>query len=1462
MRRIHACIVFLLSARLLPAQYCETFDGFINCGDNLFGCQADGGCAAAFTSSGWQNASGDDIDWSVSDLPTPSQFTGPDGDHTSGNGRYLFTEASTCYGQTAILLTPVYDITTIPNPQLQFWYHMYGIEMGSLTVEIEAPAGSGSWTGLWSLSDDQGPNWQLATVDLSAYMSSTMVRFRFIGITGSGFRSDMALDDICVDSPCLLVCDDSDPCTYDFCFNANCLYEVIFCDDQDLCTVDYCDNGFCAGDSVDCSDTDPCTRDYCDFGACFSDPPCEDNDDCTIDSCDASGVCHNTALNCDDHLSCTVDTCLGGFCFNVIICSDNIPCTDDVCTPGGCLNTPFPACFCSQPRDSVGFMAPSITDSIVVSGVTGIISDLNVRIDINHDWISDLDIELISPAGTSVILFNNQCGNEHNIKAVFDDEGYPLLCPPVSFLPAVPYASLSAYDGEAMNGTWKIRVTDGYTTFDDGILNQWCLIPELFVCVSSTQCDDGDFCTVDACNGGTCVHPPLSCDDGDACTNDKCVSGLCTHTPVNPGAFSSFMDAHLVIGQPDFTSNNSVYSQTSLMGPSYCAISAKGVLAVSLQGGRGIYLWNTVPAVNGAPADVVLGNPGFTAPVEATTQSLTQWVDGVAFTPDGDKLIASDAGNNRVLIWNSIPTVSGQPADVVLGQPNFISSTFGTDADEFDYPTGVFVSNDGKLIVADNYNNRVLIWNSVPTVSNTPADVVVGQPDFISFAAGNGANQMYRPWGVWVTPAGKLLVADASNNRVLIFNRIPAANGASADVVVGQTGFGMSAPGTSTTQLYLPSGVTVRPDGKMVISEFGNNRVLIYDTVPTVSGAAASVVLGQGSFTSGIAFAPSGQPARNNMYHPYNTSTDLYGRVFVTGRDMNRVMVFGDTPCDTANITAAISAVATGACAAPSIIVTFTITNAGPDTATGIIASIAVPSAFSIDSFSSSAGTYSLTTGYWKIPSLAARSATLTVHLTSSGSAGQVHIFSGSVLQVMAVDSDMTDNSASVQAISGVCFDNNACTSDTCVRGSCQYIPNTGCNVTLSGAIYTEAGKLVADVTVGLSGSAAGSRTTAADGLYSFDVAPGGSYTITPSKTNDAREITITDILLIQRHILGVAPLGSSYKLIAADVDRNRSPGIADMALMRALILQITSTFPGGRLWSFVPHDYAFLNPADPYSYPNSRTYPDLTASKTSQDFIAIRLGDVNDSWTPKTGAAGAVRFMIDDYHVLPGQEIIVPVTVKDFSNVAGYQFTLSWNAAVLRLLEVNNSTLNGSYGMQKMEEGFLTVLWNDMLAAGVNLPDDATVFEMKFKAIGGAGAYCEIKIGSELTASEAVNGNVDLLEIIPVNGMVKVGDITSTIRDHASLINLHIHPNPFTGTTVIIFSIPDEQAITLSVYDIFGREVKLVQALYQAGEHRLVWSGDDKQGNALSAGLYHLRLTAGNHSAGAKAVMIKQSPP
>lgn len=269
-------------------------------------------------------------------------------------------------------------------------------------------------------------------------------------------------------------------------------------------------------------------------------------------------------------------------------------------------------------------------------------------------------------------------------------------------------------------------------------------------------------------------------------------------------------------------------------------------------------------------ADVVIGQKQFdTANVALTAEGMR---NPTAVATDGTVVAVADTDNNRVLIWRSLPATNGQPADVVLGQENFTSlKRVTTDNRSFRGPQGVWIQN-GRLYVADTQNHRVMVWNSIPTQNHAAADIVLGQSSFtaapvvdLTQATINAtASSMLNP--VSVTSDGlKLFVTDLGHNRVLIWNSIPTSTGQAADVVIGQPDF-TSSVANNTSKMCASTGTDSEgnatypgrcgatldfprfalSDGRrLFIADGGNDRILIYNTLPTANGQTADVVLGQ-----------------------------------------------------------------------------------------------------------------------------------------------------------------------------------------------------------------------------------------------------------------------------------------------------------------------------------------------------------------------------------------------------------------------------------------------------------------------------------------------------------------------------------------------------------------------------------------------------------------------------------------
>ncbi|MBK7410672.1 MAG: hypothetical protein IPJ40_23035 [Saprospirales bacterium] len=147
-----------------------------------------------------------------------------------------------------------------------------------------------------------------------------------------------------------------------------------------------------------------------------------------------------------------------------------------------------------------------------------------------------------------------------------------------------------------------------------------------------------------------------------------------------------------------------------------------------------------------------------------------------------------------------------------------------------------------------------------------------------------------------------------------------------------------------------------------------------------------------------------------------------------------------------------------------------------------------------------------------------------------------------------------------------------------------------GVPAVVAGAVATETEAGVQGVNVEVNGGIF-SQFTDLSGNYTFNLVAGGDYTVTPMlDLNPSNGVTTYDLVLISRHILGIQPLDSPYKMIAADANKSNSVTTLDMVHIRKVILQIEPGFPNNTSWRFVDKDYVFPNPSNPFA----ATFPEV----------------------------------------------------------------------------------------------------------------------------------------------------------------------------------------------------------------------------------------------------------------------------
>ena len=268
------------------------------------------------------------------------------------------------------------------------------------------------------------------------------------------------------------------------------------------------------------------------------------------------------------------------------------------------------------------------------------------------------------------------------------------------------------------------------------------------------------------------------------------------------------------------------------------------------------------------------------------------------------KYFVADRDNHRVLIFNSLPTGSAAAADVVVGQAGFTTG-FTTAANAggaisaqgFDQPQHVSVSATGTMFVTDLMNHRVLIYNQVPQSNGAAANLVIGQPLLTTGVLNNGTlvapARLNSPAAASMIQ-GRLYIADQANNRILVFNSIPTGNGASASFAIGQPDTSTTTSGTdySTQSSYLNSPYDMFADqNRLYVADGGNHRVLVYTALPAAADVRANYVIGHSGPNFPLANRGAAQPANNSLNQPRSIVAQN-NKLAIADQGNNRILFF------------------------------------------------------------------------------------------------------------------------------------------------------------------------------------------------------------------------------------------------------------------------------------------------------------------------------------------------------------------------------------------------------------------------------------------------------------------------------------------------------------------------------------------------------------------------------------------
>ncbi len=351
-------------------------------------------------------------------------------------------------------------------------------------------------------------------------------------------------------------------------------------------------------------------------------------------------------------------------------------------------------------------------------------------------------------------------------------------------------------------------------------------------------------------------------------------------------------DAELVLGQPDFESTGSSAADTQVADPQgICVDPDTGKVFVADHFNHRVLRYASASSLtNGAAAEIVLGQTGFLMSTPGVSEKQMREPFDVAIDSDGNLWVA-DMGNHRILRFDNAATIgSGAEATLVLGQADFSGSGNGTAANQLNRPNAIDFDAAGNLYIGDGDNARILIHLNANSKSNgEDADILLGQTAYGAPSFMISQQISHYSGGLAVDADGTLFVSGMITNRIMVWeNAATLVDGAPADRVIGQANFTAMASGLSATKMTFPQHLAINSEGTLFVADKGNNRVLVFNNASSLSGEVpADAVLGQSDAELNVM-----ETSQDGMNQPGGVALDDEGRLIVGDGGNGRVLFF------------------------------------------------------------------------------------------------------------------------------------------------------------------------------------------------------------------------------------------------------------------------------------------------------------------------------------------------------------------------------------------------------------------------------------------------------------------------------------------------------------------------------------------------------------------------------------------
>ena len=358
---------------------------------------------------------------------------------------------------------------------------------------------------------------------------------------------------------------------------------------------------------------------------------------------------------------------------------------------------------------------------------------------------------------------------------------------------------------------------------------------------------------------------------------------------------------------------------------------------------------------------------------------------------------------------------------------------------------------------------------------------------------------------------------------------------------------------------------------------------------------------------------------------------------------------------------------------------------------------------------------------------------------------------------------------------------------------------------------------------------------TDANGRYSFTLNANRAFRIVPKNNEDSADgVTAFDNVVISRHILGLEPFDSPFQTIAADVNKSGTVTAFDIVLIRKVVLARDEFFQNNTSWRFIDADFEFTDITTAANAPFMESFlvtENTGGNITDMDFIAVKVGDANGTVNPNgpglleadTRNSEAIVFQTTNLLIEKDATYAVPFQLLNSTDVAGYQFTLDFDGLELLDIEAGIASKD-NFGLTLQNRGLLMAAWS----TGSPISTNKAWFTLHFKAN-------KTGVLSEMLALNSVITPIEGITIDQQAVGVELNFVESGINGFDLFQN---NPNPFKNSTTIGFTLPEASSGQLSILDVQGRILQVIDGRYEVGYNAVTIDL-----SALPKGIFYYRL-------------------